>query len=91
MRGHNDQAQLPGRLERLHTTESRNAGPVSCSNLFGDPMLGERSTSGSFPIYPGLWQVLPQFLDSRLTDFAPAKNYRLQVLEWLQMRQSLIG
>ena len=25
--------QLPGRLERLHASESRNAGPVNCNGL----------------------------------------------------------
>jgi hypothetical protein len=30
----NDPAQLPGRLERLDSEESRDAGPVRCSGLF---------------------------------------------------------
>jgi hypothetical protein len=29
----NDQDQLPGRLQSLETTESKNAGPVNCSKM----------------------------------------------------------
>src|SRR5262249_49561524 len=36
----NAPAPLPGPLGGLHTTESRPAGPVSCSDLFG-PLLAE--------------------------------------------------
>jgi hypothetical protein len=31
--------QLPGRLQRLETTENQNAGPVNCIRLFGSANL----------------------------------------------------
>jgi len=37
----NDQDQLPGRLQLLHATKPRNAGPVNCIRWFGDDCYPE--------------------------------------------------
>jgi len=36
--------QLPGRLQRLHVSESKNAGPVNLIGLFGAARFGSISS-----------------------------------------------
>ena len=47
--GPNDEVQQRGRLQRLHTTRSRDAGPVCCNDWLADAIGKGRLTSSTGP------------------------------------------